>query len=539
LRRDDSVFRERCFGAVAMEVELKLLVAPGDLGKVDRHPAVRALRRGSGRKTALATIYYDTPDADLARAGVALRLRRDGKRWTQTLKADGGAAAGLHEREELEWDLVGDALNVPLLEDTPYAELFAKRAIADRLQPVFRTEFDRRIRTLAFADGSVAELALDHGEIRAGRRHAPISEVEIELKSGDATRLFALARELGRDVPLRLGHASKAERGYALARGAVARPQKARQLALDGDLSAGGALRRIALACIAQMQANEQGVLASGDPEYLHQLRVGLRRLRSCLGLVAMGTSKETVAPLAEETRWLGSALGPARDWDVFVTETFPPIAAEFKSAAGLRSFRGRAARLRAVHDAAAREAVGSPRYTDLLLRLGEAFGRDELPAFARPPAPAPGAEPVPATPGLEAPVAEFAAYVLDRRDKALRKRGKRVPDAPPAVRHEARIAAKKLRYAAEFFASLHPARRVGRYVAALEDLQDILGALNDAAVVDRLLAEVAEAGGQPIPPNVDGLVRGWVAAVAAHELARFARAWREFEQAKTFWKRR
>jgi inorganic triphosphatase YgiF len=522
-----------------MEVELKLLVAPDDLAKVDRHPAVRALRRGGGHKVALATVYYDTPDADIARAGVALRLRRDGKRWVQTLKAVGTAVAGLHQREELEWDVLGDTLNAALLADTPYAELFARRSVAGRLGPAFRTEFDRGIRTLVFADGTVAELALDRGEIRAGRRRAPISEVEIELKTGDATRLFALARELARDVPLRLGHASKAERGYALARGTTARPQKARRIELEEGLSAGGALRRIALACTAQMQANEEGMLAGEDPEFLHQLRVGLRRLRSCLGLVAMATTKEAVGPLAEETRWLGNALGPARDWDVFATETLPPLAAAFRSAAGLRSFRARVAARRVVHQPAAREAVRSARYTDLLLRLGEAFGRDELPGFARAPAPGPGAEPVSAGPGLDAPVTEFAAYVLDRRDRALRKHGKRVPDAPPERRHEARIAAKKLRYAAEFFVSLQPSRRVERYVAALEDLQDILGALNDTAVVDRLLAEMTEAGARPVAPNVDGLVRGWVAAMGAHELARFARAWREFEKSKAFWKRR
>jgi triphosphatase len=519
-----------------MEVELKLLVAPERLAHVDRHPAVRALRRGGGRKAALETVYYDTPEFDLAAAGIALRLRRDGKRWIQTLKAGGGAAAGLHSREELEWDLVGAELNVALLDDTPYAEVLARRGLAARLRPVFRTGFDRVLRTLAFPDGSLAELALDRGAIHAGERRAPISEVEIELKSGDPARLFALAREVARDVPLRVGHASKAERGYALARGRIAPPQKARPIGLDERLVAGAALCRVALACVAQMQANEQGLLESRDPEYLHQLRVGLRRLRSCLGLVALATSKAAVAPLAAETRWLGAALGPARDWDVFMTETLPPVAAAFKGTEGLAGFRARAARLRSGHVAAAREAIGSARYTMLLLSLGEAFARDDLPMFGRRPAPGPGEEAIPVAPGPDSPAADFAAFVLARRDKALRKRGKAVPDAPPEIRHEARIAAKKLRYAAEFFAGLYAERRVKRYVAALEDLQDILGALNDAAVVDRLLAEVAAAGGRPLPARVDGLVRGWVAAHAAHELARFKRAWRAFEKARRFW---
>jgi CHAD domain-containing protein len=266
---------------------------------------------------------------------------------------------------------------------------------------------------------------------------------------------------------------------------------------------------------------------------------VGLRRLRSCLGLVALATSKEAVAPLAEELRWLGATLGPARDWDVFMTEAFPPLARRFARTAGLASFRSRAARSRRVHDEAARDAVASPRYTTLVLALGEAFARGDLPGFPRPPTPAGGevSAPPPQRPGLEAPVGTFAAFVLGKRDARVRKRGRDVPTATPQARHRVRIAAKKLRYAAEFFRSLYPPKRVARYVGALEELQDILGALNDAAVVDRLLEEVSAGGGRPIAPQVEGLVRGWVASAAEHELARFKRAWRAFEEAKPFWK--
>jgi CHAD domain-containing protein len=219
----------------------------------------------------------------------------------------------------------------------------------------------------------------------------------------------------------------------------------------------------------------------------------------------------------------------------VFLTETLPPLARQFRGAAGLASFRARAAQTRRAHNAAAREAVASQRYTTLLLALGEAFARDDLPLFVRAAGPAAAGEGE-RPPGFDAPVGAFAAFVLERRDRRVRKRGRDVPEAPPEERHRVRIAAKKLRYAAEFFKALYPAKRVARYVEALEDLQDILGALNDAAVVDRLLAEVAAGGGRPTAQGIDGLVRGWVAAVAQHELARFRRAWREFADAKPFW---
>jgi triphosphatase len=523
---------------MATEVELKLLVAPEDLARVEHHPALRELRPWGSRTERLATTYYDTPEFDLARGGVALRVRRNGEQWIQTLKADGEAAAGLHSRDEIEWPLTAGEIDLEVLDQTPYRKLFGRKRVRGRLQPVFTTEFDRAARMLSFADGTAAELAVDRGEIRAGPRTAPISEAEIELKTGDAQRLFELARELARDVPLRLGHASKAERGYALAREALAPPQKARAVPLVQWLPAGAALRRIAAACIEQMQANEEGMLEGHDPEYLHQLRVGLRRLRSCIGLVGMGVGKEAVAPLTEELRWLGAALGPARDWDVFTTETLARLAPEFPGVEGLRAFRARCALLRRRHGEAARAAVRSPRYTALLLTLGETFARDDLAGLRRPSetgnadAAAPSERPT-----LSAPIGEFAAFVLDRRHRRLRKRGAEVPKATPEARHQVRIAAKKLRYAAEFFGSLYAHKRVQRYIGALEELQDILGVVNDAAVIGRLLEEVAGAGKKPAAPRVDGLVRGWAAAAAEHGLARYRRAWGEFEDAKPFWR--
>jgi len=520
-----------------VEIELKLLVDPGDLARVERHPALRGMRRWAARREHLATTYYDTPDFALAREGVALRVRRNGTRDVQTLKAEGIAAAGLHARAEIEWPLApGGALDLAALDETPYRKLFARRRVRERLAPVFTTEFDRAARMVAFADGTAAELAIDRGEIRAGPRAAPISEAEIELKTGDAHRLFALARAIARDVPVRLGHASKAERGYALASGAPATPRKSRPVALAGPLSAGAALRRIAFGCIAQMQANEEGLFAGKDPEYLHQFRVGLRRLRSCLGLAGLALGKEAVGPVTAEAKWLQNVLGPARDWDVFASETLAALARSVGADAGLKAFRARCVPVRRAHGAAARAAVQSERYTALVLALGEQFAYDDLAGFGRAPQNAPAAATASRI-GLAAPCTEFAAFALDRLDRRLRRDGADVPRAAPEARHRVRIAAKKLRYATEFFAPLYPGKRLAPYLAALESLQDILGALNDAVVAEGLLAEAAAARAAPVPARADGLVRGWVAAIAANELGGYRRAWRSFAGAKPFWR--
>jgi inorganic triphosphatase YgiF len=539
-----------------VELELKLLVEPADQRRIARLEPVRRLTAGPVRSQRLNNVYFDTPAFDLAAERVALRLRerpgRRGSTWVQTVKDAGRATGGLHEREELEWSVPGPSVDLALIDASPLADRFRRPRIRDTLKPVFATDFRRSARVLRFEDGTTVELAMDVGEIRAGRRTAPIAEVELELIAGDPARLFDLAAAIVAAVPARVGHASKAERGYRLAHGArLGPPQKARAVELHAALTTAAALRRIMGACVEQMQVNEAGVLAGRDPEYLHQFRVGMRRLRSCLSVAALATGREAVAPLAAELRWLGTEMNPARDWDVFMTETLPPLAATFASVRGLDALRRTGARLRTRHNRAVREALASRRYQELLLSLGALLAREDLaglrvvpaavatdaPAGADAPASAdaPAAVPAPAVHPLDQPAGEFAATVLGRRDRRLRKRGAAVPEATPEARHEVRIAAKKLRYAAEFFASLYPRKRVTRYARSLAGIQEILGALNDAAVVERLLAEAGARAA--LEPEVTGLVRGWFGAVAMHELARFREAWAGFAAEKPYWR--
>ncbi|MGA8056283.1 MAG: CHAD domain-containing protein [Burkholderiales bacterium] len=508
------------------EIELKLLVAPEDVRKFVRHPAVLAAKRGRSRSTDLLGVYYDTPELTLSRSRIGLRLRRDGEQWIQTVKSDGTSAAGLHVQEEHEWPVAAQRLELERLDETPVAKVFERPEIRDRLQPIFTTQVHRVVTQLALAENVAAELACDSGEIRVGKRAEPVSEIEIEMKSGEAAHAFALALAVQESVPLRLGYRSKAQRGFALAAGAVDSPKKAEASPLEDKLDAAQALRRIAWACIAQMQANEAGAIEGRDPEFLHQLRVGLRRLRSCLALAKAPILASRHADLLESLRWLQNALGPARDWDVFATLTLPPIVASFRDSAGLAGLRVRAGQVRSVHRRAVAEVLGSARYQRLLLTLGLALSDETL---------APGA--TEATQWLGTPVTAYAAGVLSARHKKLRKRGAQLATATPAERHAARIAAKKLRYAAEFFAPLFARKKARRYAFALAGLQDSLGALNDAAVTGRLLDEVVAAGKTPPDPTALALVRGWVAGSAHHGLNELGERWEAFTDADKFWK--
>jgi inorganic triphosphatase YgiF len=505
---------------VAEEIELKLTASAAALTAVCAHPAVTAAKRGRMRTQQIVSTYFDTPGRDLASAGVALRLRRAGTRWLQTVKGEGDAAAGVHRRTEFEWRLPEPKLDIAKLARTPWRKLFARSN--GHYRRVFATAVRRSELPLAFADGTRATLCLDVGEIRAGRRRVPLTEVEVELKHGDPSRLFELAEALTADLPLRISHASKAERGYALARAIAPEPRRARTIELAEDATPQAALAMIGSECTAQIEANAEAMATHDDPEYLHQLRVGWRRLRSLLKLAALVVPAESIAPLEEELRWLGSILGPARDYDVFALETLPRIAGEFRGDRALARLRARVTRRRRESLRAVRGALASVRLQHVLLALGAFFA-----SLGR----------MPAAASVPAHARDWIGPVLQARHDKLARRLRHIHRLGAPERHRARVAAKKLRYAAEFFASLYPDKHVQPYVASVSKVQSVLGRLNDFEVARKLL-DVVGSGTHPgaDAAHASGIVRGWLAASVAPELKRLRDAVRAFRKCEPFW---
>ncbi len=500
------------------EVELKLLVSSRELARVFELDAVTRRAQGPREEKRLVSVYYDTPDGELRAHRIALRLRQDGDRWVQTVKGNGSVAGGLHQRAELEWQVPSRRLDLSLLAATDYAQLFAKSRVSAALRPMFSTRFSRVTQRLQFDDGTWAELCADSGAIRAGTRREPISEIEIELLSGSARRLFDLAGELMDGIAFRLASLSKAERGYALIDSTPARPHKAAFIAVDGSWPAPSALRAIASASLFQMHVNEGGFLAGRDPEFLHQMRVGLRRLRVALSMPDDPRWRESLEPLKGELRWLSSVLGPARNWDVYLNEILPPLARHFAGSKALAAYRLRCRRLRHRYVSQARAAVASARFTKLLLDAGALLAGETWN-------------------GAETDLAAaFAQAVIARRDRQLRRRLHDLAQATPEERHRARIAAKKLRYCAEFFASLYPGRKVKRYVGALSALQDALGAINDAQAGAQMTERAAKGARTRADPRIVGMVLGWMAANDARAIASLDRVCEAFAKQKPFW---
>jgi triphosphatase len=519
------------------EVELKLRIPAAAAAKVLQHPAVADVKRARARTTKLKSVYFDTPDRRLAGAGVALRLRQSGRDWLQTVKgpATDGSAAGLNERVECEWRLARSAKRPPLdlhkLATTPYRRAIEKATRHAVLAPVFVTRVERTTVPLRFADETTAQLSLDRGVVHAGERSGPgvarepFIEIELELESGDATRLFDLALELSDDLPIAVETRSKAERGYDLVAPRHAAAVSAEPVIVPKDATAADAMAAIIRNCLRQVEVNADGVRGGDDPEWVHQMRVGVRRLRCALALLRRAVSPAVLQPLESELGWLAGVLGRVRDLDVFALDTLAAIASASQRVANgdattapidLLASRTRA--LGAEARTQARTTIDSSRFAQLLLATGRLASALSLESQADAPEGAP----------LRQPARIFAAERLKRRHRKLHRAAHDLDET--SQRHELRIQGKKMRYAVEFFASLFPAKRGRAYRDALAKLQRVLGAVNDAAVATTLASEVA-------PDSTSAaLVAGWAGAQAGTQDRQLARAWREFAQVKPFW---
>ena len=294
---------------------------------------------------------------------------------------------------------------------------------------------------------------------------------------------------------------------------------KAAPLTLSKRMNVEQTFQAIARSCIDQVHGNEAGVARYHDPESLHQMRVGLRRLSAAFAL--FGDLLQAPPAIKDDVSWLMDQLGPARDWDVFIEATLPRVVGAVPGHAELDKLRVAARETSETLFGHASAAVSSARFGRLLSALEQWIAqrgwRDDITARGKA--------------QLKERVHDFGAAILEQEQQRLLRRGRKLKGADPARRHRVRIAAKRTRYAAEFFASLYAARRVRPYVAALSSLQDQLGWLNDAAVAQRLLDD-ASAGNDDVREGA-ALVRGFLAACADRQEGSVPKAWKKFAGAK------
>jgi triphosphatase len=462
------------------ELEVKLALPLASLPRLGKLPLVRKLK-ASPERTSEVSVYFDTPKQKLRKHGVMLRVRRIGDRHIQTIKAGGNANP--FERDEWEVEVATPEPDLDLAAGTALAPLLSRKVRA-KLRPVFETRVTRTVYPIVDAAREI-ELAVDRGRIDAGDHSAPLCEVELELARGEEADLFRIARALAEAVPAQLAFKSKAERGYELIDDAQDAPVKAASVRLAPDMTTHAAFQAIARGCLKQVVGNAPALLKN-DPEGVHQMRVGLRRLRAAMSLHRDLLGDAETEAVKRDLKWLAGTLTPARELDVLESQVVAPVrkAKAVPRGDGLPDV---SRVLEAEHRKAyarAREAVTSERFRTLTLDVAAWI---ESGAWTKPDDDLVRAR-------GDRPVETAAADELDRRWRKLRKKGRALDKLDAESRHKLRIQGKKLRYAAEFFEDVFPGKRARRrhrqFSAALKDVQDCLGVLNDVAVhEDRLVA--------------------------------------------------
>jgi triphosphatase len=445
------------------EIELKFLCEPADIAAI-----LAAAPQGDTQTKDLVSTYFDTPQGDLRAAHISLRIRENGTGRVQTLKRGEGFA-----REEYEAPLEAHQLDLSMRALKQALPPARRRSLA----PTFTVRVARTQRTFHQGEAQI-ELALDQGEIAHGDRIRAICELELELKAGEPTALFDLARRLARTAPLYLSFDGKASQGQGLGDGTDRNPRRHDKAPLQAGGATGQAFQTIVRNSLAQIAANGVVLREADSSEGVHQLRVAVRRLRSAMSTFGPLIEGHQTESLDAELAWLAATGDDARDLDVFAADNASLAPDELADLSALNKLVA-AAQARA--HAKVRGALASSRFRDLVLEAAAWVETGEwLTAGGK------------IGRRRKAPAAAFAAEALDRRWKTLQKRAGDILAMEDADRHRLRIQAKKLRYAAEAFAPLFPKSSAPGFIRRVKTLQTELGGLNDAAVAESLVERLA-----------------------------------------------
>jgi len=488
--------------AAHRETEIKLELPSAAVERLKRHLRSHAKLKEPAQENDLTSIYYDTKRQRLRRKGISLRVRDVGGQHVQTIKYSGNGSAGLFDRAEWEQTIEGKSPDWKAAKKTALAPLVKKKFRA-KAKPVFATHVRRTSYCLRDRSGDL-KLVLDQGSIDAGNRSSAVAEVELELENGNPAAAFEFARRLRRVAPLMPTSKSKAERGYDLLGDEPAQPVKSAPVPLTAEMNVERAFRAVGRECLRHILSNRAAV-CRGDSEGVHQMRVGLRRLRAAISLFSDVVRDKRLPRIKTELKGLTQALAPARDLDVFLAEM--PRLPRRLAIAGSEGFRDELAGCRARAHERAEQAVCSDRFATILLDVAQWL---EAGPWTR-------AGAATARSRREQSIEDFAIDELSRRRKKIDKRARKLKALDPPQRHKLRIASKKLRYGVEFFAGLFDGRKLTKrrkpFLAALKHLQSSLGGLNDIAAREQLgLAVGGKPRGRRAKPQ-GAFAAGWVTA--------------------------
>jgi triphosphatase len=502
------------------EIELKLVGEPAAIEAAFRSINLLA-SEPAPRARSLHSTYYDTVDCALRAKRHEFRVRRVYGRYLEALKWPKDES-NAHIRGEREVRLPSREPDISRLGPDVAANV---RRITDGAPLVeqFTTTVSRRIQTFGFG-GARIEVALDKGVVVAQERREKLYQLELELKDGEEAALYEFAHSLSTDHNLRLGVLNKADIGFLLAASEGLPERRSRTPKIPGSTSLDDLVAIVAGECLDQFTANWPVLSTSNQREAIHQMRVGLRRLRTALALFNHSLPCPQFQMHRAAAKQLALALGPARDIDAFIAQATAGPLALYGRDECFDKLLGAAATHREISYSSARKVIADPRTSCFVLELrvflARRVWRNALESAD--------------LPKLSEPAADFAKRTLNRLDKRALKRGKKLAELPPAEKHKLRIELKNIRYAAEFFSDLFRAADVKKYNRAAARMQEALGAYNDA-VIARDIAKTLEEQAGPASSRAVGVVIGWCGRGVADGHALLDN-WQAFRSADRFW---
>lgn len=491
---------------MGIETALNLSLTPGVASRLARHPL---LTDAKPMREKVTSTYYDTPDLRLQRESVVVSDRKRGS--TRLSSVSRLAQSGIRQAGHREWPLAGAPGELDFSHVADHGLRQWLESVREDLRPAFTTSVTRSAWLLEPRAGVRIELALDRGWIEAEGRRQPICELGLELLAGGVADLFSAAGELQSDLSLHPETTSLSQRGYRVLSEQSLQVVKAPPVVIDAEMTAIGAFRTIARSCVKHLQSNEQGVRESDNPEFVHQARVAIRRLRSAIRVWKPLLPEEFVSSFDPLWQTLARQLGETRNWDVFVGDTLPAIVAAFPACGEVDRLSHYARRRCTINRQAARSALKSVDYSRLLLEFTAAVLALPVEGEAR-------------------RVDAFAPRCLDKRAKQVRRLAGEALQGDATARHSLRVAYKRLRYALEFFAPLFPGELLRHYHVAASGLQELLGRLNDLAVATELI-------GEALPSERGDVLRCWLAGQTDSLLPEFVVALNDFHGHAVPWR--
>ena len=506
--------------------ELKLEIAPTSVVRADRIPLLGRLTT-TARRSAEVSVYFDTEKNKLRKKGLSLRVRRIGRRHIQTINAT--RSFDPFGRSEWESEIASNEPDLRLAAGTALEPLVDKK-LRRQLKPLFETRVRRTVYPLADSARAI-DVTIDRGQIKTGAGSALVCEIELELKRGTIPELFRLARQFVRALPAQLSLKSKSDRGYQLLDADPDAAMKAGPVELTADTETRDAFVIIGRACLKQILGNRLAVAARNGAG-VHQMRVGVRRLRVAMSLFGDLVNDSQTATVKGELKWLVGELAPARELEVLMSHVIDQTNTRGAFRDGVPMLSKEFAAEHAAALARAQNAVASARFRALTFETAAWLEagpwkqpQDDL-ARAR----------------GDLAIELFAVEQLTQRWRKIRKKARNLAQLDARSRHRLRIQVKKLRYATEFFAGLFHGKQAAskaKFVAVLERLQDALGDLNDIAVHEDLIATMGIRRQHPSTKRAfaAGLLTGHEDARLDEAMAVATEAYAKLAKLEPFWR--